>query len=259
MSLYGAFDQTKHLVELATPLATAAGVLSAASRRAEVLTNIAGAAMTAAQLAAVAGVTPGTVTVSKAVVVDSAGVVDNLGVTLLRSPAATVGTAGTNCVAEEHGDGLFHITKLTCTAFAVGTGGDAADLGIGAVCYTLPAGAYAWLGGSIEGIFSQASAGVITGGEVGLGTVVASGAVAVLSGTATFENIMNGQAIATYTLGTTRVTAAGQPTAPNITTVATGASPRTVFLNIAASWPNIASAEAVTFTGTVTIRWMKIA
>lgn len=72
MSLFGSFDRTRHLDELAEPLETqGAGVLTPAQRRALVLTNIAGSAMTAAQLAAVAGVTPGTAAASKAVVVDS--------------------------------------------------------------------------------------------------------------------------------------------------------------------------------------------
>jgi len=259
MSLYGAFDKTKHLDELDSPLVTAEGVLTPTARRARMLGNLSGAAMTAAQLAALAGVTPGTVTASKALVVDSAGVLDNLGLTLLRAPAASIGTPGTNVTAVEHGDGVFHYTVLTCTAFAVGTGDDDVDKAIGAVVYTLPAGAYAFLGGSVEGIFDQASHGISTDGEVGLGTVVASGAVSILSGTPTFENIMNGVPYTNITFGTTRFTGAAQPTAPELTTVATGASPRTVFLNLAADWPNIAAAEAVTFTGTVTVRWMKIA
>jgi hypothetical protein len=171
--------------------------------------------------------------------------------------ATNVGTPGTLCVAEEHGDGFQHFTKLTLTAFAVGTGADAADLALGAVCYTFPAGAIAILGGSVKGIFDQASHGTITDGEVGLGTVVGSGAVDTIAEVgATSGDVMLGRALGSYVLGTTVVTASGNPvTTGGITTIASGASPRTVFLNIAASWPNIASAEAVTFTGVVTLNW----
>ena len=175
--------------------------------------------------------------------------------------STTIGTPGSNCTAEEHGDAHHHVTKLTLTSFAVGTGGDAVDKAIGAVCYTFPAGAIFVDGGSVEGIFDQPSHGIITDGEVGLGTVVGAGAVDTIAEVgATSGDVMLGRAIATYTLGTTRVTAGGNPvTAGGVTVIATGASPRTVFLNLAATWPNIASAEAVTFTGTVTIRWRIIA
>lgn len=40
MSLYGAFDSTKHFDELDTPLATAEGVLTPAQRRARVIANL---------------------------------------------------------------------------------------------------------------------------------------------------------------------------------------------------------------------------
>jgi len=192
------------------------------------------------------------------VVVDANGDVDTLGVNVLKSPAATVGTPGALCTAVEHGDGTFHTTVLTLTDFAVGTGDDDVDLAIGAVCYTFPAGAIAILGGAVEGIFSQASAGVSTDGEVGLGTAVAAGATSVLSGTPAFEDVMNGIPYTNITLGTTRFTGAASPTAPVWTVIPAATATRDVYLNLAADWPNIAAAEAVTFTGTVTIRWMLI-
>lgn len=83
MSLFGAFDQTKHLDELDDPLVTQEGVLTPATRRARVLANlgvtataaeinaIAGAGLSAGELGVLDGVTAGTVTASKAVVVDA--------------------------------------------------------------------------------------------------------------------------------------------------------------------------------------------
>jgi len=77
MSLYGAFDQTKHLDELDDALVTQEGVLSAATRRLRVLRNISGeAGITLAQLNVLSGVTPGTVAASKAVVADADGAVE---------------------------------------------------------------------------------------------------------------------------------------------------------------------------------------
>src|SRR5690349_11871647 len=59
MSLYGAFDQTKHLSELGDPLETqGAGVLSAASRRLLAVRNLTGDSdIVLADFALLAGVT----------------------------------------------------------------------------------------------------------------------------------------------------------------------------------------------------------
>lgn len=73
MSLFGAFDSTKHLEELGTPLPTAGGMLTPTQRRALALLNLSGGTMSAAQLAFLAGVTAGTGAASKALVLDSGG------------------------------------------------------------------------------------------------------------------------------------------------------------------------------------------
>lgn len=171
--------------------------------------------------------------------------------------STTVGTAGALCVAEEHGDGFNHITKLTLTAFAVGTGADNANKAIGALCYTFPAGTIMVENASIKGIFDQPSHGTITAGECGLGTVVGSGANATLGAVgSTSENIIQGDTgvLSTYVLGTTVAQVSGVGVATGPTTIL-AAGVHTVYLNLAAAWPDIASAEAVTFTGVVTIKW----
>lgn len=70
MSLFNSFDRTRHLDELLEPLETQGmGVLTPAQRQALALKNLnGGVAMTAAQLAVLAGVTPGTAAASKALV-----------------------------------------------------------------------------------------------------------------------------------------------------------------------------------------------
>ncbi len=178
-------------------------------------------------------------------------------------PEGTVGSIPNVATisVDEYGNAIDHITKLTMTSFAVGTGADNANLALGALCYTFPTGTIAVWESSIVGIFDQASHGTITAGEAGLGTVVGSGANATLGAVgATSENILQGDVgvLSTYVLGTTVVQAAdhgGIATAP-LTILSAGV--HTCFLNIAGAWPDIAAAEAVTFTGVVTLRWRKL-
>lgn len=129
MSLFNGFDRAKHLLELASPLVTAAGVKSATTRRAEVLTNIAGTAMTAAQLAASAGVTPGTPAVGKALVLDS-----NLGIGAYRF----TGTSGGGSLKAQPTP-TAKTTSTTLTAAELLTGIITGNQGAaGAAAYTLP-------------------------------------------------------------------------------------------------------------------------
>jgi hypothetical protein len=173
-----------------------------------------------------------------------------------------IGTAAndsTIAVVETY-NGVDHLTKLTLTAFAVGTGDDNADLAIGALVYTFPAGTIMVENSSIKGIFDQASHGTITDGECGLGTVVGSTAVDTLGEVgATSENILLGDTgvLSTYVLGTTVVQASG-PGVGGLPLTFLSAGVHTCYLNIAATWPNIAAAEAVTFTGIITLRWRLI-
>lgn len=70
MSLYGAFDVTKHLSELGDPLDTQEGVLSPSTRKQRILTNL-GITALVAEINAAADVTAGLVAASKGVVVDA--------------------------------------------------------------------------------------------------------------------------------------------------------------------------------------------
>lgn len=81
MSLYGSFDRTRHLNELLEPLETqGSGVLTPAQRQALTLASLTGGvALTAAQLAVIAGVVPGTAAASKAVVLDSSKNITGIG------------------------------------------------------------------------------------------------------------------------------------------------------------------------------------
>jgi hypothetical protein len=176
--------------------------------------------------------------------------------------AGTVTTTSTT-VAEEHGDNLLHTTKLTMTAFAVGTTVDSVNLAIGAKFYTLPAGSYVIESASIAGALTGGGATKTDTPEVGIGTVIASGAVATLA-TGTFENVIDG--------GVAGLTGDGNTVAPdingtafykgNLSTVrpvieATGGLAHDLFFNVADGWA-ATSAGVLTFTGVVTLVWRKI-
>ena len=91
--------------------------------------------------------------------------------------------------------------------------------------------------------------------DVGLGTVIASGAVTVLSGTATFENIITGQTAAD-TNATATVKAAG-PTAGTPLEITTGGA-HTIYFNAADGWGANADASGV-LNGTVVINYIRMA
>lgn len=72
----------------------------------------------------------------------------------------------------------------------------AASLGFGRKILELPAGQYVFLAGYIrQRIQSDGAAAITATTECGIGTTIASGAVEVLSGTAAFENIIDGSTI----------------------------------------------------------------
>lgn len=158
-----------------------------------------------------------------------------------------VGAVAAGSSVVEEGDAVNHVTTITVdTTYGAIAGG--ANLGLGKLLYTFPAGAINIKASKID-IDLTALDGNIDADtpELGLGTVIASGAVAVLSGTATFEDILTGQVVADC-LGTNTVK-----------TVATSkvietADAHTVHLNIADGWA-VGGEVALPVTGTVTIEW----
>lgn len=236
MSLYNSFDRTKHLEELASPLPTAKGTLTTLQRRQAVLANLFGEAGLSI---------PQDLTVAS-------------GKAILSADGGTVTTSSTT-VAAEHGDGLWHITKLTLTNFAIGTSGDNAALAIGAKFYTFPAGTIVVENASIVGSITAAISVTTNTPEVGIGTVIGSGASATL--TTTMEDIVDGGAAGFV---------GGDAVAPNVAGGAfykgntfttpvviktSGGKARDLFLNVAATWADVAAAGAVTFTGVITLKW----
>lgn len=172
------------------------------------------------------------------------------------SGAGAVTTAATT-VATELGDGVDHVTKLTMTAFSAGTVGDNASLGIGAKFYTLPAGSHMIENASIVGTFNAAVSDTASTPEIGIGTVIASGAVSVLGGTATFENVIEGATIAD--VASEAIERIDEPNAASpAPLLITAAGSHDLFLNAAAAWANVTTAAPLLFTGVITVRWRKI-
>jgi hypothetical protein len=205
---------------------------------------------TAAELNFVAGVTAGTGAASKAMVLDASGDIIHPGFT---TTTKNTGTAGTNCTAVEYGDGIMHTTIITMSSVAY-TIGDTAALADGALIYTLPAGAL-MVTSSYFSVGLTLTTGTPTTDtpEFGLGTVIATGVVATLDGTATFEDIHTGVASADVA-GTALVSALG-PTVNAGAFIIPAASAHTVHFNIADTWANVTD-TAATASGTVVLNWV---
>jgi hypothetical protein len=167
-----------------------------------------------------------------------------------------LGTAGTNCSVVEYGDGRDITTVINLDSVVLGAptaGGNSAH---GALIYTFPAGSHVHTA-------TYMSVGLTTGGvttdtpDVGVGSVIGTGAVAVLGGTATFEDYITGQTAAN-SAGTatvkTSVATAGALTGISINEAA---SAKTVHLNAADGW-NASVTGNLVANGKVVLKWTKM-
>lgn len=162
-----------------------------------------------------------------------------------------IGAAGASTItADESGDSIFHKTVLTLTNFVVGAIPGAGALGIGANVYTLPTGVQIIDSAYINLYLSNDDGNIDADTpDLGLGSVIASGAVSVLSGTPTFENIMTGQTMDDCN-GAYEEAAVSQAYSS-----ITGGS-KNIFLNVADTW---AGAETeLKATGTITLFWKTV-
>jgi hypothetical protein len=174
-------------------------------------------------------------------------------VTEVTCPVTNVGTPGTGVVADEYGDSQHHMTILTlgkgCVLPTIAGG---ASLGVGTLLYTFPAGAQSINSSNISVGITQTQGHINANTPtIGLGTVIASGAVSVLSGTATFQNINVGVAAANCT-GTPTVQTA-IPTA-NYSLITDVGGVKALYFNAAAAWSASGDAGAL-LSGTVSVEW----
>lgn len=156
----------------------------------------------------------------------------------------------------EYGDGRDITTVLTLTNFVVGAlAGAGAALAMGNIVYAYPAGQHMELVYSLSSLVLTA-AGTAVATDTGLGSVIASGAVSVLSGTGTFEDRLTGQTINTAAGGGAAVSALTATTAGIGTGIAlnVAGSVKNVFLNSAGTW-NVDNTGNLTATGTIVLKW----
>lgn len=147
---------------------------------------------------------------------------------------------------------LVHVKFTVTEAFTLFTGADAAAKGGGTKIYDFPAGRVIPLAAQTALVLSNSLAlGEQTAGELGLGSVVASGAVAVLSGTATFENFMTGGTLGNLAAGGT-ITANFKGTARE--PIGDDTTPTDLYLNAATTFSDEAAAhDMVVDSGTIDI------
>ena len=187
-------------------------------------------------------------------VVDATGI--STGTVKAQVEPGTVGAA--TVTAQTYTNGKDNTTILTLTDFIVGAlAGAAANLGIGNLLYTFPAGAH------LETIYysniALSCAGTAVATDTGLGSVIAAGAIALLSGTATFEDRITGQAITTgvgYGPAVEVMTGATAGVLSGISLNITS-SVKAVYLNSAGLW-NVDNVGNLTATGTISIKWTKL-
>ena len=168
-------------------------------------------------------------------------------------------TPVTTVAIKEYGDGRDITTVLTLTNFGVGAlNSAAAALGVGNIVYAFPAGQHLELVYGFSSL-SLTAAGTAVTCKTGLGSVVASGAVSVLSGTATFQDRLTAQDIATAAAGGTAVSALAAATAGIGTGIAlnVAASVKNVFLNAAGTF-NANNTGNLTANGTIVLKWSKM-
>lgn len=128
----------------------------------------------------------------------------------------------------------------------IGTG---AALGGGVRLLDLP-DAFIPMAARITGLTSlSAATATLSSGEIGLGTVVASGLVSALNGTATFENILTGQALAAIGAGESIPRDVGAGPVAQVGTLGASTS---IFLNAASAALGVATADLL-FKGDISI------
>lgn len=169
-----------------------------------------------------------------------------------------VGTPGTGVTAKHYGDGKDITTELTLTGVEFPIAG-AANEAIGKLIYTFPNVADAHLFTASVGYLTLQGGGTVNADtpDVGLGSVEATGAVALLSGTATFEDYATGQTWADCN-GSAQSWGPLVATAGALTGISLNSPSdvKTLYLNIADGW---AGADTVTVNGKIVLKWTYMA
>ncbi len=162
-----------------------------------------------------------------------------------------IGTTGVGVKADHYtADGKNFVTKLTLGTGAV-MPAVTGSIGVGLLVYTFPAGVHSLKVARIAVAFTAADGNIDADVPlVGLGDLIASGAVTVLNGTAGFDNILTEQSMDDCS-GTVEDKSIVVPTAGHIVNEAAGR--KGVYLNTAKDW---AGAEAaLPISGEIWLEW----
>lgn len=218
-----------------------------------------GVGLSATELGLIDGLTPGTVTASKAVTADANKDVSSFRDVTLRDTITTSGVGapnGTGVTATEYGTGAVHKTVLTLTNVSItvtDTGG--ANGGQGSLkVYDFPEGVIQFLGASYN-LTTLAGAGGIgdTAALVGsLGSVAAGAGDATLTST---EADMIASTTGTLTAGAGTLAKHGSLVATAFDGHTTALD---AILNLAVPDAGISSNDTVTVNGTITMVWANL-
>lgn len=165
---------------------------------------------------------------------------------------ASGGSAATGVTETTWGDGKKFTTELVLEFDLLPAA--AASEALGAQIFRFPAGAHIAWAANMKGVKLTAAGAVASDTpDVGVGSVEATGAVSVLSGTSTFEDYITGQT-ATDCSGTDVDSGILVPTAGIVTGIAlnNSADVKEVFFNIADLW---AGADTISVTGKIVLSW----
>lgn len=174
---------------------------------------------------------------------------------------STPAAAGATVTVAEYTDGTAVTTVLTFNNFVVfALAGAAAALAGGSICYAFPASdLHTEASYSFDGIVMTAAGTAVAGAKLGVGSVVASGAVATLAGTATFMDRLTQQTVPTASTGGAATSALVNVTAGVNTGIGlnVAASVKNVFLNGCATW-NSDNVGNLTVSGRLFIQWNRM-
>lgn len=170
----------------------------------------------------------------------------------VNSPLNNAGTVASGSTVVERGDAYNHVSIITLNTTLPAIAGGA-DLAVGKLIYTLPAGAIVVSVGYMSVAITQSQGNINADTpDVGVGTLLASGANALLSAVgAGAENIVDGTTAANCTGTATVLTDVAN------TNIAVGDN-HTVYLNVADGWAASGDAAAA-LTGTVVLNWKFLA
>jgi hypothetical protein len=173
-------------------------------------------------------------------------------------PSAIAGT----CVATEYGDNLIHKTVLTCTAVPLSVTDDAGVAQYGGVkVYTFPEGLIATVGAIISGDLTLGTTGTIIDAFTGvnaLGSVTATTGATLVAGEATWLQSTANATAAAKVAAVSSVSIATALTESGGRTFDGTATAAPVFLNFAIADDVTHTSGTGTFTGVITLMWMKV-